>query len=186
MHSEALSHLRHSRGRLSRMNLWHYSEHGAQKGPIDDAALRHLIATGAIGAGTLVWRAGMDAWKPAGELPELAEPIAAARPPVAGFTPPRSPLGIAPPPPVVTGDATGGIIPYKNPKALIAYYLGICALVPCAGWAFGIASITLGILGLRGRRRNPQIRGSVHAWIGIVIGAISIIAHAVILAVAGL
>ena len=43
------------------------------------------------------------------------------------------------------GDATGGIIPYKNPKALIAYYLGIfsgfpvdwilpCRTCICAGY----------------------------------------------------
>jgi hypothetical protein len=28
-------------------------------------------------------------------------------------------------PPAATGDVTGGIIPYKKPAALIAYYCGI-------------------------------------------------------------
>jgi len=47
---------------------------------------------------------------------------------------PYSPVDL---PPVVSantaGDNTGGLIPYKNPKALIAYYLGIFSLFPLLG-----------------------------------------------------
>jgi hypothetical protein len=68
------------------------------------------------------------------------------------------------------GDGTGGIIPYKNPKALIAYYLGILSGLPLIGLPFGVASFVLGIMGLRDRKRNPVIKGSVHAWIGIGCG----------------
>ena len=68
------------------------------------------------------------------------------------------------------GDGTGGIIPFKNPKALIAYYLGIFAFIPVLGIPLGLAAFVLGILGLRDRKRNPIIKGSVHAWIGIVVG----------------
>jgi hypothetical protein len=68
------------------------------------------------------------------------------------------------------GDATGGLIPYKNPKALIAYYLGILSGLPLIGLPIGIAAFVLGILGLRDRRRNPIIKGSVHAGIGIGCG----------------
>ena len=75
--------------------------------------------------------------------------------------------------PVVTeGDSTGGLIPYKNPKALIAYYLGIASLLI---FPLGFASIILGFMGLADRKRNPVIKGSAHAWIGIVLGAISIL-----------
>jgi hypothetical protein len=70
------------------------------------------------------------------------------------------------------GDATGGVIPYKNPKALIAYYLGIGSLLI---FPLGFASIILGVMGLAARKRNPVIKGSVHAWIGIVLGVISIL-----------
>ena len=72
------------------------------------------------------------------------------------------------------GDATGGLIPYKNPKALISYYLGIAALLPIIGFPFGIASFVLGILGLKARKANPAIKGSVHAWIGILFGMFSV------------
>lgn len=78
-------------------------------------------------------------------------------------------------PPLNEGDATGGMIPYKNPHALIAYYLGIVALLPLLGLPFGIASLILGIMGLSRRKKNPIIKGSIHAWIGIVFGAFSIL-----------
>lgn len=68
------------------------------------------------------------------------------------------------------GDATGGVIPYKNPKALISYYLGIFSGLPLIGLPIGIAAFVLGIQGLRARRENPAIKGSVHAGIGIGCG----------------
>ncbi|MHC4550177.1 MAG: DUF4190 domain-containing protein [Planctomycetota bacterium] len=46
-------------------------------------------------------------------------------------------------------DATGGVIPYKNSPALI-----------------------LGILGLKRVRQRPAVRGTVHAWIGIILGGL--------------
>ena len=77
-----------------------------------------------------------------------------------------------PPPPVGTGDATGGVIPYKNPAALIAYYCAIFSLIPCLGVLLGIPAVVLGIVGLAQRRKNPVIKGAVHAWIGIVLGGL--------------
>jgi hypothetical protein len=72
------------------------------------------------------------------------------------------------------GDATGGLIPYKNKCALIAYYLGIFSFfIPFSG----IASIILGIKGLQARKQNPVIKGSAHAIVGIVAGICTIILH---------
>lgn len=72
------------------------------------------------------------------------------------------------------GDATGGLIPYKNKHALIAYYLGIFSFfIPFSG----IGSIYLGIKGLQARKRNPVIKGSAHAIVGIVAGVCTIIFH---------
>jgi len=80
--------------------------------------------------------------------------------------------GSEPPRPAVTGDATGGVIPYKNPAALIAYYCGIFSIIPCFGVLLGIPAVVLGIVGLVQRRKNPVIKGSVHAWIGIILGGL--------------
>ena len=80
------------------------------------------------------------------------------------------------PPPLISshdaGDSTGGLIPYKNPKALMAYYLGLFSGFPLIGFPIAIAAFILGILGLRDRKKNPVIKGSVHAWIGIGCGGL--------------
>lgn len=70
------------------------------------------------------------------------------------------------------GDATGGVIPYKNPPALTAYYLGLFSLVPVLGFFLGIAALVLGIMGLMKRKENPAVKGSAHAWIGIGCGSV--------------
>ncbi|MAI35240.1 MAG: hypothetical protein L7W43_06770 [Rubripirellula sp.] len=81
-----------------------------------------------------------------------------------------NPVGNAPQYNQNQGDGTGGLIPYKNAPALIAYYVSLLSLLPVIGIPFGIASFVLGVIGLKKRARNPVIKGSVHAWIGIVLG----------------
>ena len=66
------------------------------------------------------------------------------------------------------GDATGGVIPYKNAPALIAYYAGVFSVIPV--FPIGLLALALGIVGLRARKRTPAIKGSMHAWIGIIVG----------------
>lgn len=51
-----------------------------QAGPFDAAALRQHVAAGTLTAATLVWRDGMPAWTPAGELAEL-KPLFPPTPP---------------------------------------------------------------------------------------------------------
>lgn len=95
-------------------------------------------------------------------------------------SPPAGPQGGGQPhpqSPASQGDSTGGVIPYKNPKALTAYYLGIFSLFPAIGFPLGVASIWLGVLGLKARNRDPIIKGHVHAWIGIVLGVLGMPLH---------
>jgi hypothetical protein len=68
------------------------------------------------------------------------------------------------------GDATGGVIPYKNSAALIAYYCGVFSVLPC--FPIGLAGLVLGIKGLRYANEHPAAKGKVHAWIGIVAGGL--------------
>lgn len=72
------------------------------------------------------------------------------------------------------GDSTGGVIPYKNPPALIAYYCGVFSLIACIPFFFPlpIVAFVLGIKGLKKAKAEPHVRGQVHAWIGIICGAI--------------
>jgi len=66
----------------------------------------------------------------------------------------------------------GGLIPYKNPKALWAYYLGVFSLIPCFGIPLGVAALVLGIKGLKVSALQPERGGKAHAWIGIVLGGL--------------
>ena len=68
------------------------------------------------------------------------------------------------------GDSTGGVVPYKNPPALLAYYFGLFSFIPGLGLGLGIAAVVLGVLGLKKRRENPAVKGSAHAWFGIGCG----------------
>jgi len=59
---------------------WHLAENGVATGPFAPAQLREAVATGRLRADTLVWRAGMEGWLPAGRLPELAPLFAPGTP----------------------------------------------------------------------------------------------------------
>ena len=80
------------------------------------------------------------------------------------------------------GDATGGVIPYKNPQALTSYYLGVFSLIPLLGFVLGCVAVPLGIIGLRKRKAMPQIRGTAHAWVGIILGGLSVLGHIAVIA----
>lgn len=70
------------------------------------------------------------------------------------------------------------VIPYRNKAALISYYLGLFslfALVPVLGVVGVGMAIAAFILGLKGRRfvkEHPEAKGTAHAWVGILGGAI--------------
>lgn len=154
-----------------------------QVGPFTSADLVKLAESGRILKTDFVRKDGdgTDNWRPAGDIRGLFASTAVANPP---------PL---PTPSAATsinesgGDGTGGMIPYKNPKALIAYYTGLF-LSPCCivGLPLGAVPLVFGILGLRDRKRNPAIKGSAHAWIGIVFGGLSVIMTVVVWVAYGL
>lgn len=64
------------------------------------------------------------------------------------------------------------LIPYTNPSALISYYLGVFSIIPLFGIVLGMAAFILGIIGLRAARKRPEIRGKIHAWVGIITGGL--------------
>ena len=80
------------------------------------------------------------------------------------------------------GDATGGMIPYKNSNALWAYYIGLFSALPLLGLPMGIAAIILGRRALRYAKEKPAVKGVAHAWIGIVCGAFWTVFYSALLA----
>jgi hypothetical protein len=88
-----------------------------------------------------------------------------------------------PPPPYVAAQpsAVATIIPYKNPKALTAYYCGVFAIIPCLALILGPIAFFFGLSGLKAANANPEAKGKVHAWIGIVMGALTFLANAIVI-----
>lgn len=131
---------------------WYYAVGQDRRGPITADELKAMFTSGQLGLSTLVWSAGMPQWLAATMIAEF------------------NPQGVAMPTLPEQGDATGGVIPYKNLPALLAYYAGVFSILPF--FPIGLCAIGLGIAGLRKRKREPWVRGAVHAWIGIVLGTV--------------
>lgn len=61
--------------------VWHVADNGQTTGPFGEPQLRQMMAQGSFGRDTLVWTAGQDGWKKAGDLPGLASLFASVPPP---------------------------------------------------------------------------------------------------------
>jgi hypothetical protein len=75
-----------------------------------------------------------------------------------------------PRPPAADDSGLSSVIPYKNVPALVAYYCGVFAIIPC--FFIGWAGLILGIIGLKRAQEHPEAKGKVHAWIGIIAGGL--------------
>ncbi len=134
---------------------------GNEYGPIDAAGLRTWISQGRVHSQSLVRAEDGGQWQPLQAYAEFAS--LAGMPPVAA---PNIPARAK------SDDTVATIIPYRNPQALIAYYLGIFSLFPMLGFLLGAAAFILGIRGLMFVKRHPEAKGKVHAWIGIICGGL--------------
>lgn len=170
---------------------------GGVYGPATMGVIRAWASEGRVPADAMIVPAGGGEGVAAGEHPALAPIVRApptARPVVAGPRPcprcayDRSGAPDAPCPecgttraPVeaVDPDATGGLIPYKNPAALASYYTaigsGLAMFVPAVGPAVSIAAIVLSARGMRAYRLQPARRGIAHAWIGMIGGVLTLL-----------
>jgi hypothetical protein len=53
-------------------DAWYYVENNAQAGPVALEQLRNFLLSPGGGKDVLVWRKGLNDWRAAGEMPELA------------------------------------------------------------------------------------------------------------------
>jgi membrane protease subunit (stomatin/prohibitin family) len=60
---------------------WHITQNGQSLGPFDQQQLAQGVQQGQVNAQTLVWSAGMTAWTPAGQVPQLASLFGPPPPP---------------------------------------------------------------------------------------------------------
>ncbi|MBE7464257.1 MAG: DUF4339 domain-containing protein [Planctomycetes bacterium] len=64
---------------------WFYSIGNEQSGPVTEIELKRLLQTGKVNRNSLVWKEGMAAWTPAGQVPGLVAgppPLPSAPPPL--------------------------------------------------------------------------------------------------------
>jgi uncharacterized RDD family membrane protein YckC len=70
------------------MTAWWYADKGVKVGPVDVEQLKLLLQAGRITPRTMLWREGMEAWQPLGQIDELAGLEAAVPPPLPPKTDP--------------------------------------------------------------------------------------------------
>lgn len=143
------------------MNYHVHTADGRRLPPQSIEAINAAIVAGSLKPeGALAWAPGMPEWQPLATVLGIPPTL-----PGASSSP-------APSPASASGGALGEVIPLKNGKALLGYYCAIFGLIPCLSWILGPIALTCGILGLKAVRRSPGLPGTVHAWIGIVLGGI--------------
>jgi len=125
---------------------------GAEYGPVSTEELQQWIAQNRCTRESRVEVDGSGEWVPLATLSGFQAAFA------------------APPPVPVQGDGgVSTVIPYKNAPALIAYYVGVFCIVCPPLLCF--PAIVLGVIGLRRVKENPEVKGTAHAWIGILSGS---------------
>jgi hypothetical protein len=172
------AHLEHPTRRQPKVKMYHIVGSDNQpRGPIDAATLNQWIAEGRANGQTMTCVEGSQEWKPLAYFSEFAPALTGlASPPPSGYpgaAPPHLGQGSG------EGDATGGLIPYKNKQALIGYYMafagGLIMFIPVLGIFFSIGTLIMGIKGLKNVKENPVVRGTAHAWIAVIGGGLEII-----------
>jgi len=125
-------------------------------GPLDAEQIREWVREKRMDNNSLVEVDGSGEWVPLATLPEFQDAFAAPPP--------------APAPASAQGEGgVSTVIPYKNVPALIAYYVGVFCIICPPLLCF--PAIILGVIGLRRVKENPEIKGTAHAWIGILSGS---------------
>ncbi len=169
---------------------WFYGRDGVQRGPVGEAEVKRMLATGGLRTTDVVWTDGMTQWQPAGEVAAFAANMSAMSPPPIQ-PPPLRPVGMP---------AGGAQIGYAGPQygypglpqhdigqnagmrmllpvgrsgwAIASGYCGLLSILPLVGCLFGIAAVITGLLAISDMRRNPHRHGMGRAIFGLVAGAI--------------
>jgi len=133
---------------------WFYGNSGQQMGPIDDAGLNTLVATGQIGPGTLLWREGMPHWLTLDQLRVGGGIYLTTSPQFSG--------------PGMMAPATSGL-------AIASLVCGIVGLVACQVY-IGIPAVICGHLAMNQIANSPTpMIGRGMALAGLACGYIAVL-----------
>ena len=135
------------------MAAYYLSRDGRQLGPFSESELRNMLKTGQASPSDNGCLVGSGEWQPLISLPAFATQ--------------GSPSSV--------DSAVAAVIPYKNPPALVGYYLGVFSMIPCFGLILAIPALILGYIGLSKAKLAPGSKGKVHAWTAIILGSIALL-----------
>ncbi len=176
------------------MSEWYYAHGGAQKGPVPVSELQQLAASGDFDPATdLVWREGMEDWKPAGTVDELAgafqsapeatpAPVADTATPAAvpAHEPPVPAGGVPVPAPApATPAASAG--PATSGQAIASMVCGLVGFFTCLLWCLALPLSIVGIVmghlaSSKIRARPEQFKGLGLARTGLISGYLGLLA----------
>lgn len=171
------------------MSQWYYAHGGQQKGPVPISELQRLASAGDFDPeNDLVWREGMDDWKPAVTVPELAadfrkpstDTLVESETTVGHSQPSAVPTFNPNPAPVPMAQAPAATGPAKSGLAVGSMVCGIIAFLTCflwcAGMPLGIAALALGFIALSKIKQEPAgYTGKGFAKTGIVLGFLALL-----------
>lgn len=133
------------------MTQWYYEQDGQQRGPVTEGEMRALLRNGEVLPGSLVWREGMEGWRPAAETELRNQPVEHAIP-----------------------------MEYAEPRtsgwAIASLVLGLLGL--CCGCMSGIPGIACGHFALYQIRKEPHLYGGKNIAIaGLIISYLTTLAN---------
>lgn len=190
---------------------WFYEKNGRQEGPVSEEQLRAQIGSNELSPTNLVWREGMDGWKPAGELAELNPAAGSTGPNLSSPSPaPEAssgstvdPSSTDPAPPLAHGESQPS--PYAAPAqshsqneplqsyvvpppptsglAIASMICGIVSIFLCLFWALaGIPAVVLGHMAFSNfRNATGPVEGRGMAIAGLVLGYVALALQALFL-----
>lgn len=178
--------------------LWFYAKGQEKSGPISEAELRALLASGQVAPDDLVWTEGMTNWSRASAVPELgaapSAPVAPAAAPIAHRTAPTSasPAGVPP-----------GLLGWMSFVGVMNIVYGAFNCLSCVGIVTGIFFILGGFALMSARKllgeldvvdpRMLPFLGKIKTFVqmtgimyilGLIVLVIMLIAYAGIIAAA--
>ena len=140
---------------------WYVAINGQKHGPMTSLASCAMMPAKQAPVDSLVWSAGMGQWEPAACFPDFAQAMGVPLRVITINAPPSS-----------GHDVISTIIPVRNSAALIGYYMSVASLIPLVGLFLGPVAIVFGVKGLHAVKATPLVKGTVHAWVAIIMGSI--------------
>jgi len=116
--------------------LWYYTQGASQekKGPVPEAEVKSLVASGQIHAADLLWSDGMVNWAPLSTLPQLQSPTPSDA--AASTTSPIATINQMPIPEGLTG--------WMTFMGVMTIIMGVFQCLNCIGIVIGIPTIIAG------------------------------------------